>query len=66
MGKSMESWVTTVLLAGILLLIVTHAGGFSTDVIAGGKVLDQTVNTMGGTGVQAGVNVPVGARALGL
>ena len=64
--KSAESWITLVLLGGLLLLFVTHAGGFATDVMAGGKVLDQTVSTMGGVQTNAGVNVPFGTKSLGL
>ena len=58
--KSAESWVTTILMIGVLLLIVTHPGGFATDVTAGGSVLNNTVNTISGKGRGAGVNFPTG------
>jgi hypothetical protein len=58
--KTVESWVTLVLMGALLLLIITHAGGFATDIVAGGDVLNQTVGTIGGVNNTAGVNVPQG------
>ena len=58
--KGVEGWVTVVLYGALLLLIITHAGGFSTDVLAGGKVLNNTVSTLSGAGRNAGVNYPTG------
>lgn len=58
--KTPESWVTLVLMGALVLLIVTHAGGFATDVVAGGSVLNSTVKTLGGVGNTAGVNYPSG------
>lgn len=55
-----EHWVTLVLLAGIVLLVITHPGGFATDLGAGGSVLDNTVGAISGAGVTAGVNYPTG------
>ena len=64
--KGVEGWVTIALYAMILLLIVTHSGGFATDVLAGGKVLDNTISVGSGVGRNAGVNVPTGVSGLGL
>lgn len=58
--KTPESWITLVFMIALVLLIVTHPGGFATDVIAGGSVLNGTVKTLGGVGNQNGVNYPSG------
>ena len=64
--KSAESIITLLIMVGVLLLIVTHAGGFSTDLVAGGNVLDKTLLVESGKGRSAGVNVPTGVSKLGL
>lgn len=63
MGKTLETWGTWVLLGALVLLVVTHPGGFSTDVTSGGKVLDQTVGLLGGVNNSYGVNYPTGTHS---
>lgn len=52
--------VTLVLLLTFALLVITHAGGFATDVVAGGNVSKNLIGTLSGSGRSAGVNVPKG------
>lgn len=59
-----DHWVTLFFLAIIIALVVTHAGGASTDMLAGGKAANQLAGTLSGQNTTAGVNVPGGAGGL--
>lgn len=46
--KEVAGIVTLILIGALLVLVVTHAGGFATDVAAGGTFIDNSAMLLTG------------------
>ena len=57
-----ESIATVLVLAALAVLVITHPGGFATDVTSGGSFVDKTLGLLSCSGVQGGVNYPTAAK----